>query len=142
MRRIALPLICVLLLAATAGRGGAAESEATRAANGIVDVELPAFFVPITVNARLENYAFITVSLTPTGADKVLTIREKVPFLRDAFLRELTKGTIIKAGDPTALDTPSVEARLMARAKAVLPADTVSGLKLEQAVITPVEPGS
>lgn len=108
-------------------------------ADGIVDVELPAMFAPMVVDQRLQSYAYITVALTPTGSDKVLAIREKVPFLRDAFLRELNKGTIVKADDPKSVDSAAVKTRLMARVKAVLPEGTVADLKLEQIVMAPLD---
>ena len=96
-------------------------------------------FAPMVVDQRLQSYAYITVALTPTGSDKVLAIREKVPFLRDAFLRELNKGTIVKADDPKSVDSAAVKTRLMARVKAVLPEGTVADLKLEQIVMAPLD---
>lgn len=137
-------IACQVLL--TAGLVLAAEP-AVRAAEGqpkadsIVDVELPAMFAPMVVDQRLQSYAYITIALTPTGANKVLAIREKVPFLRDAFLRELNKGTIVKADDPKTVDTAAVKARLMARMKSVLPDGTVADLKLEQIVMAPLDGG-
>jgi hypothetical protein len=144
MFRIASILMCACVLATPAAwPAGAAEAGvAANSTNGIVDVELPAFFAPMVVNSRLESYAYISVALTPSAANTVFTIREKVPFLRDAFLRELNKASIVKASAPTEVDAAAVKARLMARAEAVLPPDTISDLKLEQIVVAPLQAGS
>ncbi|MSP95010.1 MAG: hypothetical protein EXR00_07025 [Alphaproteobacteria bacterium] len=115
---------------------------AEAAEQGIVDVGLPALLAPMIVGPRLESYAYIIIVLAPTGANKVLLIREKVPFLRDAFLRELNKGTIVKAADTKAVDAEAIKTRLTARMNQVLPAGTVAELKLEQIVVIPVQPGS
>jgi hypothetical protein len=108
----------------------------------VVDVELPAVLAPMIVDTRLESYAYITIALAPTNRDKALLIREKMPFLRDVFLRELNKGTIVKASDTKAVDTDAVKTRLVARMNQVLPTGTVAELKLEQIVITSVQPQS
>jgi hypothetical protein len=107
-----------------------------------VDIEIPAIFAPVTIEARLDSYAYITVLLTPAAPDKALTIRAKMPFLRDAFLRELNKASIIKPGDPKTVDTVAVKARLIARMNQTLPEDTVADLKFEPIVFTPVQPQS
>ena len=109
---------------------------------GPVDVELPAILAPIVIANRLENYAYIVIALAPTGPDKVFTIREKVPFLQDAFLRELNKGSISKVDDPKAVDTDTIKTRLLARMNQILPAGTVADLKFEQITLTPVQPPS
>jgi hypothetical protein len=86
---------------------------------------------------RLDGYAYIAVSLAPAGRDKVVTIREKMPFLQDAFLRELNKTPIVKADDPKTVDADAVKTRLVARMNQVLPAGTVAELKLGQIVLVP-----
>jgi hypothetical protein len=134
------PVLALVTLLAASGPVGAAENGAKP--DGLVDVELPAIFAPMIVDARLESYAYLTIALTPARADKVLVIREKVPFLQDAFLRELNKGSIVKAGDPKSVDVEAVKARLIARVKQVLPEGTISDLKLEQIVVAPLEGGS
>ena len=123
-----------------ASPGEAAESAAK--AQDLVDVELPAIFAPMIVEQRLESYAYITVLLTPAAADKTLVIREKMPFLRDAFLRELNKGTIIKADDPKTIDAAAVKARLLVRLNQILAPGTVSELKLEPIQYSAIQPQS
>lgn len=63
-----------------------------------------------------------------------------MPFLQDAFLRELNRGSILKVDDPKAVDEAAVNARLTERAKAVLPAGTVKDLAFQPIVIAPLVP--
>src|SRR5258707_6966682 len=96
---------------------------------GVTNVELPAFLAPMLIRHRLESYAYITVALTPANREKMLAIREKMPFLRDAFLREVNKGSIVKVDDPKTVDTVALKARLLLRVDQIFPKGTVSDLK-------------
>jgi flagellar basal body-associated protein FliL len=109
---------------------------------GPADVDLPPILAPMLVSNHLDGYAYISISLTPSGRDKVVTIREKMPFLQDAFLRELNKAPIVKGDNPKAVDTDGVKARLVARMNQILPAGTVAELKLEQIVLVPFQSSS
>src|SRR5438105_4585761 len=88
---------------------------ASTADRGPVDIQLPPILSPMVVASRLEGYAYITVALTPGAQDKVVAIRDKMPFLQDAFLREVNKTPIVKADNPKAVDADAVKARLSAR---------------------------
>ena len=72
----------------------------------------------------------------------MLAIRDKIPFLQDAFLRELNKGTILKADDPKAVDTGAMKPRLVVRMNQILPPGTVAELKFDQVVIALINPDS
>jgi len=61
-----------------------------------------------------------------------------VPFLQDAFLRELNGATIAKADDPKSVDETALKARLVARVNQILPAGTVAELKFQPIVVAPV----
>ena len=105
---------------------------------GPTNVELPPFLAPMLIDNRLESYAYITIALTPASREKMLAIREKMPFVRDAFLREVNKGSIVKTDDPKSVDTVALKARLLARLDQILPKGTVSELKFQQIVLTPI----
>lgn len=106
---------------------------------GPVDVTLPTILAPMVAEARLENYAYITIVLKPAAPAGVLTIREKVPFLQDAFLRELNASPIVKLNDPKSVDEAAVRARLISRMNQILPAGTVAELNFEPIVVAPVQ---
>ena len=119
--------------------GGAVAAEPAKD-EGPTDVELPPILAPMVVENRLESYAYITIALTPTSREKMLAIREKMPFLRDGFLREVNKASIAKASDPKTVDQPALKKRLLARMNQILPQGTVSDLKFEQIVLTSIQP--
>jgi len=118
---------------------GASGAEPPPKDQGPTNVELPAFLAPMLIENRLESYAYITIALTPANREKMLAIREKMPFLRDAFLREVNKATIVKADDPKNVDTVALKARLLMRVDQILPKGTVSDLKFQQIVMTPIQ---
>jgi hypothetical protein len=122
-------------------RGGGLAAEAAKD-QGPTDVEMPPILAPMVVDNRLESYAYITVALTPAARDRVLLIREKVPFLRDGFLREVNKASIASAADPKAVDQPALKKRLLARVNQILPPGTVSDLKFPEIVLTAIQPQS
>jgi hypothetical protein len=106
---------------------------------GPVDVTMPTILAPMVVDSQLESYAYITIVLKPAAPAGVLTIREKVPFLQDAFLRELNGAPIVKADDPQSVDEAALKPRLLARLNQILPAGTVAELKFEPIVVAPVQ---
>ena len=106
----------------------------------VTNVELPAFLAPMLKGNRLEQYAYITVALTPANRERMLAIREKMPFLRDAFLREVNKASIVKADDPKTVDTVALKARLLVRVNQILPKGSVSDLKFQSIQMTPIQP--
>ena len=106
----------------------------------VTNVELPAFLAPMLKGNRLEQYAYITVALTPANRERMLAIREKMPFLRDAFLREVNKANIVKADDSNSVDTVALKARLLTRVNQILPKGSVSDLKFQSIQMTPIQP--
>lgn len=133
-RALIVAVACVLAVVMPPAIPAHAASAATTD-QGPVDIQLPPILAPMVVANRLQGYAYITVSLAPSGRDKVVAIREKMAFLQDAFLREVNKLPIIKADDPKAVDADAVKSRLLARMNQILPAGTVAELKLEQIVL-------
>jgi flagellar basal body-associated protein FliL len=109
---------------------------------GTTDVELPPMLAPMVVDNRLESYAYITVALTPTSRERQLLIREKMPFLRDGFLREVNKASIVNPADPKTVDQPALKKRLLVRLNQILPPGSVSDLKFPEIVPTAIQPQS
>jgi hypothetical protein len=94
----------------------------------------------MNVAARLQGYAYFTVALTLASPGSNRIILAKMPFPQDAFLRELNKASIVKADDEKAVDAAAVKARLLARMNEILPAGTVSALKLKEIVVALLQP--
>jgi flagellar basal body-associated protein FliL len=135
--RLALAMALILPL-----QGALAAEPPKEKDTGLTDVEMPAILAPVVVENRLQTYAYITIALTPTSREKALLIREKTPFLRDSFLREVNKASIALPTDPKAVDQPALKKRLLERVKQILPPGSVSDLKFSQMVMTPFQPES
>ena len=105
---------------------------------GPSDVDMPPLLAPMGSGHRLESYAYISIQLTPSTQDKILVIREKVPFIQDAFLREVNKTPVADGTDPKKVDQEALKKRLLARLNQILPKDTVSGIKFEQITMAPL----
>ena len=136
-KRTTLALALALLMPLQGAFAGEAAKD-----QGPTDVEMPPILAPMVVDNRLESYAFITIALTPASRDRVLLIREKMPFLRDGFLREVNKASIANAADPKTVDQPALKKRLLARVNQILPPGTVSELKFSEIVLTAIQPQS
>ena len=134
MNRFLVLSVAVALLAAAPARAEEGQAHA------IPDIELPVLIAPMVVNGRLEHYAYITIALTPSSADHIFEVRNRVPYLQDAFLREVNRGTIVRADNPNEVDTVALKARLVARMRAVLPPDWVSAFKFEKIVVAQMRP--
>lgn len=130
-------LVLISLLALT---GPLAAAEPQPAVEGPVNVEMPPVMAPMSVAGRLQGYAYFTVSLLPGDRNKLLVVREKMPFLQDAFLRELNGASIVKESDPAAVDKDALKARLMVRLAQVLPAGTVNDLEFLKIELVPLTP--
>lgn len=140
MRRAQTRAVLLALAFAALGAPKALGAAAVDTNNlGPVDVTMPTILAPMVVNSQLENYAYITIVLKPAAPAGVLTICEKVPFLQDAFLRELNGAPIVKADDPKSVDEAALKPRLIARVNQILPPGTVAELKFEPIVVAPVQ---
>jgi hypothetical protein len=140
MRRVHIgPSLLALALVALGAPQALAAAAVDTTNLGPVDVTMPTILAPMVVDTRLENYAYITIVLKPAAPAGVLAIREKVPFLQDAFLRELNRTTIVKSDDPKSVDEAALKPRLIARMNQILPAGTVAELTFEPIVVAPVQ---
>ena len=129
----------VLVMTLALGVGlGAAHAADTAPKQPLGEVALPPILAPMAVDGRLQGYAHLTISIRPTGVAHVLVIREKAPFLQDAFLRELNKGSVVKTDEPGAVDVAATTQRLFARAKEILPAGSVAAVRITNVAYVPL----
>ena len=134
-RALIVLIACLLAVILPPIVGHAAEANAGAAPQGVPNVVLPQILAPMIARNRLEGYAYLTVALAPANAGKVAVIREKMPFIQDAFLRAVNKATIVKPDDFKSVDVEEVKKRLETQVAQVLPAGTVKELKIDQVVV-------
>ncbi len=98
-----------------------AETEAPQPAGPRVPtVAMPKLVAPVVIDGQLHHYAYLSVSLKLTDDGHKTMVLEKIPYLQDAFLREVHETSIVLDGNPDAVDTDGLAQRLVEIAARVL----------------------
>lgn len=119
MRRFLLPLLPLLFFAAAPAL--AAGDEAPKPGPPGTNVELEYLMAPLTgPGGKLLGYAYISPRLTVTAEIHAASVREKVPFIQDAFIRDVNAKGVAKSEDPQTVNIRDVESRLLANAIKVM----------------------
>ncbi|MCP5433474.1 MAG: hypothetical protein H6923_09425 [Alphaproteobacteria bacterium] len=101
------------------------------------EVDIPVMVVPVTAeDGTILSYAYMTLQVEVIGTD-VWTVRAKIPFLQDAFLKEMFSRSIATADGSGQVDVDLMRARLKARASGVLEKGTVTQIIVKQLDIGP-----
>jgi hypothetical protein len=115
MRRV-LTALCLSLLPLTAfaAEGGQDAKPGT-------NVPMDYLMAPLTNAAgKLIGYAYVTSRLTAASEFFVVPVRDKLPFIQDAFVRDVNAKGVASAADPQQVDVAALEARLLADAVKVM----------------------
>jgi hypothetical protein len=101
-------------------------------------VEMMILIAPMIVDGQIDNYAYISSAILATSPAAAVDIRARVPFIQDAYVRDVNAASIVKAGMPDAVDSDALTARLLACARRIAGAAKVAGVRLTQVQIAPV----
>lgn len=114
----------------------AAQVEEGNAAAGprVPSVTMPSLVAPVVVNGELHHYVFLSVTIELTGDSYKSMMLEKIPYLQDAFLREVHTSSIAHDGDPSMLDETGLKARLLTTATATVGPNIVKAVDFKDAV--------
>jgi hypothetical protein len=97
-------------------------------------VEMPYLIAPITVDDKLVAYAYISSKIIATSSSAAIDVRDKTPFLQDAFLRDVNATSIGSRSDPAKVDPALLVARLLKDARRI-----VGGAKVANVAITQIQ---
>jgi len=86
----------------------------------IPTVAMPKLVAPVVIDGQLHHYAYLSVSLKLADDGQKTMVLEKIPYLQDAFLREVHETSIVLEGNPDAVDTDGLAERLIAISARVL----------------------
>jgi hypothetical protein len=125
---------------ASAGGGGSKakkpKAEATVPEGPRVpSVYMPTLVAPMIVGGELHHYMFLSVTLELTSDNHKSMMLERIPYIQDAFLREVHGASIAKDNDPTVLDEAGLKARLLAVSKKVVGENIVQNVALRDAAL-------
>ena len=153
MRNVAvLALLAALTLPAPAaeekeGGHAAAKSEGARKEGGAekgkpgTNVDMPFLMAPMTnANGKLAGYAYLSTRLTASSEANALVVRDKLPFIQDAMVRDVNGAAITTHDDLEKVDIAGTERRLLADASKVMGAGKVKVLTICSVNISPLHP--
>jgi len=85
------------------------------------NVDMPYLMAPMTgADGKLTGYAYLSTRLTASTEANALVVRDKLPFIQDAMVRDVNNTGIAVADDQEKVDVPAVEKRLLADAAKVM----------------------
>jgi len=147
MRKAAI-LVLAVALALPVFAAFAAEEKKEAAANGDpkkgapgTNVDMPYLMAPMTdAEGKLSGYAYLSTRLRAASEANALAVREKLPFIQDAMVRDVNNTTVAVPEDLEKVDVPSVESRLLADAAKVMGAGKVKQITICTVNVSPLRP--
>jgi hypothetical protein len=158
MRKAVIPVLLMLALMAPSfaaeekGAAKPAEGKVGKAGEGKsgegkkggpagTNVDMPYLIAPLTdADGKLIGYAYLSSRLTAMSDTIGLAVRDKLPFIQDAMLRDVNAEPISTADDPEKVDIQGVEKRLFSDAAKVMGAGKVRLFTLCTVQISPLHP--
>ena len=136
LRMLPAVILCAVL---TAGPAFAvdAKNQATEPAPGS-SVEMPYLIAPLTSGDGLVAYAYISSKIIASSPATAIDVRDRIPFIQDAFVRDVNAASIGKPDDPQTVDSNALTARLLADVRKVMKPGSVSGVRLIEVQIRPI----
>jgi hypothetical protein len=143
MKRAAILVLLALatfpVLAAEGKKEGGKEGE--KGGKAGTNVDMPFLMAPLTSeDGKLTGYAYISTRLTAASEATTLIVREKIPFIQDAMVRDVNGADVTTAEDREQIDIPKLEARLLGDAKKVLGAGKVKRITVCTVQIAELRP--
>ena len=90
-----------------------AAEEQTIGAPRTPSIDMPILVAPVVVNGEMHHYVYLGVTLQLADDNHKSELLEKIPYLQDAFLREVHGPSIAYNNDPSIVDEKALVARLL-----------------------------
>ena len=103
-------------------------------------VEMPYLIAPVIVEDRLVAYAYVSSKVVGTSPNAAIEVRLRLPFIQDAFVRDVNATPIGTAADRSKVDEAGLRARLLADAQRIVGAGKVGDVRLIQVQLSPMRP--
>ena len=126
------------LLAAVSLRSPTAADAATTGGplegSGKSGIDMPALMAPVTVNGELRYYVYLAIRLDLSSDSQKEMVLERIPYIQDAFLREVHRASIAVGDDAETVDGHGLQERLIAVAEKVCGPGVVIGIEFRNIV--------
>ena len=147
MRKITLLAFLAMAVPALAAEHGAPAAkeggshDAKKGGKPGTNVDMPLLMAPLTnEDGKLHGYAYISSRLTASSEGAVTDVREKIPFIQDAMVRDINNAGVTTADDREKVDIGNVESRLLANARKVMGANKVKQITICTVQIAELRP--
>jgi hypothetical protein len=107
------------------------------AGSGKSGVDMPALMAPVTVDGELHYYVYLAIRLELSDDGQKSLVLERIPYIQDAFLREVHRQSIAVAGDPETVDGRGLTERLVRICETVVGPGVVTGIEFRNLVRQP-----
>lgn len=130
-------LVLCVLFAALVGEPALAGE---KAGDPGTNVEMPFLIAPMTLDGKLTGYAYISSKVVTTSRLASLEVRDKIPFIQDAFVRDVNATPIGSAADPKTIDRGALVTRLIADVRHIIGPAKIAAVVIIQIQISSLQP--
>jgi hypothetical protein len=103
-------------------------------------VVMPYLIAPVIVGDKLFAYAYVSSIIIGPSPSAAVDIRDRTPFIQDAYVRDVNASPIGEPSDPQTVDTVALASRMLADAKRIVGMDRVIGVRIVQVQIRQLQP--
>jgi hypothetical protein len=138
-------LIALIMMAIFLGSGSSQASETGQPTNlpaaapattggplegsGKSGIDMPALMAPVVVKGELHYYVYLAIRLELSSDGQKDLVLERIPYIQDAFLREVHGASIAVGDDAETVDGHGLQQRFLAVAEKVLGPGVVIGIE-------------
>jgi len=101
-------------------------------------VEMPYLIAPVVIDGELFANAYVSSQIIATSPAATIVVRDKLPFIQDAFVRDVNATPIGRASDPQTVDVPALALRLLADARRIVGPGLVDSIQIVRVQISPL----
>ncbi len=105
-------------------------------------VEMPYLIAPIVVDEKLVSYAYISGKIVATSPSAAIDVRAKLPFVQDAFVRDVNGAPIATANDVATVDQAGLAQRLLTDARRIVGTDKIAFIAITRVQLAPLKGGA
>jgi hypothetical protein len=104
-------------------------------------VEMPYLIAPVTVDDKLLSYAYISGKIVATSPSAAIEVRAKLPFVQDAFVRDVNGAPVATGNSVAAIDQQSLAQRLLGDARRIVGSDKIAFIAITRIQLAPLKGG-
>jgi hypothetical protein len=137
MRMIGVSTCLLAVVLAGASVAGTASKPTAEREPGST-VEMPYLIAPVVIDGELFANAYVSSQIVATSPAATIVVRDKLPFIQDAYVRDVNATPIGKVSDPATVDVPTLTARLLADTRRVVGPGLIDSIQIVRVQMSPL----